>query len=865
MMKIKSLLLATMALAITADAAANVEMSIFKKKKKKAATEASSSAKKTDKFDKAINGATAYNGMFTAYVNKKGELLLQVTKSNLDVLYLMANRMVSTSENANFNAGEMVGTPFMFSLSADTANVYMHSYQNYERVVPGDPIEKAFNRNFVHPIMKTFKIKASRKDTLLIDMTSFFVSNEKCITPIRQSVNTRSTKSASFDASASKLMGVKSFEKNLEITSRLNYNAESGAYTVQMRRSIVALPKEPMKMRYQDSRVGYFSTKFYTYSSNKDYIDPKEFIHRWRVEPKDEDLQKYYNGELVEPKKQIVYYVDSAFPEKWRGAIKAGIEDWNQAFEVAGFKNVMVAKDYPTDDPNFDPDDIRYNCIRYMATGTANAAGPSYVDPRTGEILVGEVMWYHNVIALVHEWRFAQTAAVDARVRKSTFDDDVMSESLRYVTSHEVGHTLGLMHNMGASYAFPVDSLRSPSFTQKYGTTPSIMDYARNNYVAQPGDLERGVRMVPPIIGVYDIHAINWGYRLFKDTKTPEDEYKYLNAIIEAKKGDPMYKFGAQQLFLTVDPTDQMEDLGDDHMKANNYGIKNLKKIIANIPQWLGVKNDDYEEIQEMYKACLSQYMRYLTHVMPYLGGVEYTDLVQDGSKEYAKAYIPKAKQKAAMEWLVNQALHCSDIMLPKEIMRVLGIDSNSFDNFQSTIAAKIYSPGAMGGIYEGERSGQKGLYTLDGYLNDAYGIVFRNSIQGKNLTQEDMNLQTTVVLALSKFSNLDPSMSKESPLGGRGLAEKDPELALSEFMAQATADSHSFCNAGCAASSDEVSYARHNMSGSKLSAGVGRPLITAALKKIHNLYKSRMGSGDARTRAFYEYQVTVLNKLFKK
>ena len=326
-----------------------------------------------------------------------------------------------------------------------------------------------------------------------------------------------------------------------------------------------------------------------------------------------------------------------------------------------------------------------------------------------------------------------------------------------------------------------------------------------------------------------------------------------------------MYKFGAQQLFLTVDPTDQMEDLGDDHMKANNYGIKNLKKIIANIPQWLGVKNDDYEEIQEMYKACLSQYMRYLTHVMPYLGGVEYTDLVQDGSKEYAKAYIPKAKQKAAMEWLVNQALHCSDIMLPKEIMRVLGIDSNSFDNFQSTIAAKIYSPGAMGGIYEGERSGQKGLYTLDGYLNDAYGIVFRNSIQGKNLTQEDMNLQTTVVLALSKFSNLDPSMSKESPLGGRGLAEKDPELALSEFMAQATADSHSFCNAGCAASSDEVSYARHNMSGSKLSAGVGRPLITAALKKIHNLYKSRLGSGDARTRAFYEYQVTVLNKLFKK
>lgn len=864
------------------------------------ATKASKATATKDKYNEAIKEATKKEGLINTYKTSKGELYFEITPENFEHTYLLTNRMISTSSSAAFNAGQLLTDPIMFKIGADTSYVRFYNVSDYNRLRPGDEIEKAFNRNNLNPILKSFEVKAHKGDSLfLIDVTSFFRNDEKVISPLQFSSISGVKKSGRFDSDVAEIYEVKSFPENVEISSRMNFITEPHSYLVNLRRSILKLPEEPMKMRFKDNRVGYFESMYKYFDSSIDRVPTKNFIHRWRLEPKPEDMQKYFAGELVEPAKPIVYYVDSAFPNKYKEAVKNGIEDWQKAFETAGFKNAIIAKDYPSDSTDFDPDDIRYNCIRYMVTEIANAQGPSYVDPRSGEILVGEVNWYSNVNNLLNNWRFVQTGAVDPRVRKVVFDDALMTESIRYVASHEVGHTLGLMHNMGASFSYPVDSLRSPSFTQKYGTTPSIMDYARNNYVAQPGDLEKGVNLLPPLIGEYDKYAINWGYRLFPGDLTPEQEQDSLKNMIKEKADNPMCHFGAQQVFATLSPEDLMEDLGDDHIKASDYGIANLKRLIPNLESWFYEEGKDYMEIKIKYFNIARQYNRYLTHVYPYIGGLKFRDIYQgDGSNGVSREYVSKEEQKRAMKWLMDQILTYHDWMLPRRILDITEYGSGDLDGYPRALAAKLFGTTTFTIIAEGERSGQEGLYTLEDYINDAVDEAFRNVRKRSKLQHEDMSIQNAAIAQLCVLAGLASPKKDRTDLSTSTMLTNDEievideyNLANSELESQLrmasesllpcmnidrvannldVANSLTVANPAGAlkapnATKAPIEYFRANNNLPRLSGAHLRPLAYKQLKRIVAKYKKVKTSADSMSEAFYDYQIGRIERLMKK
>ena len=629
-----------------------------------------SAARDFKPYDEVITDeAVSDSGLFMVHrIDEK--LFYEIPDSLLDAEMLLVSRVARTHAGIGYGGEEANTQVVRWQRQDKTILLRVVSYESVAN--PEQPIYQAVRNATLEPIVASFPIAARNDDSTatVVDASPLYTRDIPLLglpKPARDEHEVRR-----LDDTRSFINWAKSFPRNVEVRHTLTYdaaappsNASTGSITVEMNQSMVLLPDDPMTPRLCDPRVGFFSVEMVDYGLETQQATERCYITRWRLEPSDEAA--LLRGELVEPVEPIVYYIDPATPERWRPYLKQGVEDWQKAFEAAGFKNAILAKDPPTpeEDPAFSPEDARYSVIRYFPSDIANAYGPHVHDPRTGEILESDIGWYHNVMSLLRNWYFVQTAAANPEARSVAFDDDVMGQLIRFVAAHEVGHTLGLPHNWGSSAAWPVDSLRSPSFTAEFGTSPSIMDYARFNYVAQPGD---GITDFIPDIGPYDKWAIEWGYRPLPSAQSPEEAREVLNQWVVERADRPEYFYGRQTLSV-VDPRAQREDLGDDAIRASELGIANLARIVPNLVEWTYREGEDFEELEEIFGALVTQWRRYLGHVASNVGGVYETFRTYD-QNEPVYQFVPEATQRRAMTFLNDQGFQRPDWLLNDEVMR---------------------------------------------------------------------------------------------------------------------------------------------------------------------------------------------------
>ena len=696
--------------------------------------------------------AVSDKGLFDVH-KIKDKYYFEINDSLIGREMLMVTRIAKTAAGIGFGGGKQ-NTQVLRWQKKDSKILLRVVSHN---VVANDSLpvsEAVVNSNF-EPILHSFKTLSYGKNSSVIDVTKLFTDDVKPL-GFPQS-RRKSYKISSLDSKRSFIESIKSYPINIEVRHVKTYrssdppsNSSVGSVSLEMNNSMILLPKTPMKRRYFDQRVGWFARSQVDYGLDVQESKSLKYLDRWRLEVKKEDIEKFKKGELVIPKKQIVYYIDRATPVKWRKYLKQGIEDWQVAFEEAGFKNAIIAKDPPTkeEDPEWSPEDVRYSVVRYLASPIPNANGPHVSDPRSGEILESDINWYHNVMTLLRNWFFVQTAAINEKARGIAFDDEVMGRLIRFVSAHEVGHTIGLPHNMGSSSAYPVDSLRSASFTKKYGTAPSIMDYARFNYIAQPED--KGVSLMPDI-GVYDKHAVKWGYRPILDAKTAKDEKKTLDKWIRDNENSLMHRFGS----AGIDPSSQTEDLGDDAVKASEYGILNLKRIIPNLNKWTSEDGKDYSDLQTMYGQVLSQFNRYMGHVSSNIGGVYqyYKTYDQEGP---VYTHVKKSHQIKCMNFLQTQLFKTPTWMIDKNILNKIEFagNVNRIRATQSRTLNSILDFGKMARLIENEAINGAKAYTLSEMMSDLKKGIWEELYTNKPIDVYRRNLQLAYIDRINYIMN---------------------------------------------------------------------------------------------------------------